>query len=234
MDLLDGLSVNDGFASELLETKTSTYPVVRYAKPNLIYISEPVIKSIDSETGLIDKVNIIRTQNQRLLLIPETTESEDTLVLITNNPVSDIFTGGKKIEDCPFQDHLVWLRDCPVCGAACIDRISVPKIMEKMVIANIDDYKSKDDYPRYVHFRKGKIEKYPTIFKDGAEENGVTIFDTKEEKYYFKGSYVGTGRFSAIIKMKPESLVYFRDSKYTKSMNGIVWDGNKLNILRQV
>ncbi len=226
VDLLDGVSVNDGFTPELLETKTSTYPIVRYANPSLIYMSDPVIKSIVSETGfsMIDKVNIIKTRNEKLLLIPET-ESEDALVLVINNPVSDIFTGEKKIEGCPHQDHLIHMHDCPLCGVACIDRISVPQIMTKMVIANIDRYESKDSYPRYVHFRKGEIEKYPT-FKEGEEENGVTLFDIKEKKCYFKGSYIGTHWFSAIIKLKPNSSVFFRESKYSNSMRNIVWAGN--------
>lgn len=224
MDLLNE-SVGNGFISELLETKTSIYPVVRYANPSLIYISEPVIKSINSTTGFIDNVNIISTQNKRILLIPET-ESENALILLKNNSVADIFTGKKEISDCPHQDHLVWSSDCPLCGAPCLDRKRTPQILEKMTIANIDSYSSIDDYPRYVHFKKGKIEKHLT-FKEGVEENGVTLFDVKEEKYYRKGSYIGTGWFSAIIKMKPNSSFYFKEEKYSNTMCGIVWDGDK-------
>ena len=232
VDLLDEISVTKGLASELLKTKTSAYPIVRYAKPSLIYISEPVINSIDPETGLIDMVNIIKTQKERLLLIPET-ESEDALFVIINNPVSDIFTGEQIVEDCPYQDHLMSFSDCPLCGAPCIDRRSVPQIIERMGITNINDYESVDKYPRYVHYKKGQIGKYPA-YKEGVEENGVTLFDIREEKYYFKAScsYSRTGVFSAIVKMKPNSSISIMESKYSKSMNSIVWDGDIFNIIR--
>lgn len=227
VDLYDQLSVSDGLRTELLSTKTSRYPIVRYANPTLIYISDSVMPAIDM-ANWIDNVDIIKTQNQRLLLIPETNK-EDALLLVVNNQLKDIFTGEKEIHDCPYQDHLIWLHNCPVCGAACLDRKKIPQVMERVHIPNINQFESPDKYPRYVHVNKKKVENYHT-FEEGVEKNGITLFNVDEKKYYHRGSYSGTGLFSAIIKMKPNSSIYFKETKHSSTMYGLVWDGKELSV----